>query len=125
MSRSQESLKKVREIELVTRRLVNDRLALRVTALHRSLMNEMIAVTEVQTLSGAGEDFVHVWRHEGVEVHREAHELEVVSATSKRVRLKSGLAAAALPSDAAGMWTVDVETAHGQLVGRLAFEVMR
>ncbi len=105
--------------------LVNDRLALRVTALHRSLMNEMIAVTEVQTLSGAGEDFVHVWRHEGVEVHREAHELEVVSATSKRVRLKSGLAAAALPSDAAGMWTVDVETAHGQLVGRLAFEVMR
>ena len=88
-------------------------------------MNEMVAVTEVQTLSGAGEAFVHVWRHDGVEVHREGLELEVVSASGRRVRLKSGLAAAALPGDAAGMWTVDVETAHGQLVGRLGFEVMR
>ena len=105
--------------------LVGDRLALQVTALHASLMHEMVAVTEVQTLSRAAEDFVHVWRHEGVEMHREAHELQLVNISRDRVSLKSGLAAAALPADPVGWWAVDVETDHGQLGGRVEFEVTR
>ena len=94
------------------------RLKLQVTSLDRSLMREMVAVTAVD---GAAEGFVHVWRHDGTEVHREALELLDLGDG----RFKSDLAAAALPVDPSGVWSVDVETAHGQLVGRLLFQVTR
>ncbi|MEZ4470698.1 MAG: DUF5924 family protein [bacterium] len=101
--------------------LVDGRLAYEVTALHESLMQQMVAVTDVQTLVDAGEEFVHVWRRNGTEILRLTPSRTAVE--GDRVRLRSRLLRAQLPSHRAGPWTVDVETQHGQLIGRFGFRV--
>lgn len=102
--------------------LPDGRLALKVTALHTSLMKEMVAVTDVGTLAGAGETFSHVWRHEGVEIRR-VDQPERLPVSKSRIRLRSHLRGTQLPERRAGLWSVDVETSDGQLVGRFEFTV--
>lgn len=102
--------------------LADGRLGLEVTCLHTDWVNQMIAVTDVQTLADSGEDFVHVWRQDGAIVQRMAPSR--TSAGRDRVRLQSRLRAEQLPQERAGRWTVDIETTAGQLVGRHAFEVI-
>jgi hypothetical protein len=41
------------------------------------------------------------------------------------LRLRSALPPAKIPAERTGSWTVDVETADGQLVGRAVFSVER
>ena len=48
----------------------------------------------------------------------------VEGAPNGAVRLRSTMPHAALPASPAGRWTVDVQTADGQLVGRARFEVI-
>lgn len=103
------------------RLLPDGRLALEVTALHEDLMNQMIAVTDVLTLTPTEEQFVHVWRHFDQEVLRLTPTRSI--ADPDRIRLRSTLQAEQLPENRAGPWTVDVETEHGQLVGRFGFQV--
>ncbi|MFN3199833.1 MAG: DUF5924 family protein [Bradymonadia bacterium] len=102
--------------------LEDGRLALKVTELHHSLMKEMVAVTDVMSLSGAGETFTHVWRREGEEVRR----IEILDAKpveKSRVRLRSHLRGTQLPEERPGQWSLDIETGDGQLVGRFNFTV--
>jgi hypothetical protein len=97
------------------------RLTYEVSALHSSVMRDTIAVTDVFTPAGAGEAFVHVWRLDGHEMLRLNPEVDQVQ--PQRLRLRSSLRRSQLPRDKAGVWTVDVETDGGQLVGRFRFTV--
>lgn len=97
------------------------RLTYEVSALHSSVMRDTIAVTDVFTPAGAGEAFVHVWRLDGHEMLRLNPEVDQV--TPQRLRLRSSLRKSQLPRDKAGVWTIDVETDGGQLVGRFGFAV--
>jgi hypothetical protein len=105
--------------------LPDGRLAMEVTSLHAAVLREVIAVTDVVVPGGKGDRLVHVWRHDGVELHRAAEETSRVQGPSGAVRLRSALFAENLPEDLAGPWTVDVETDDGQLVGRVSFRVER
>lgn len=102
--------------------LPDGRLAMRVTALHASVMKHMRAVTDVASPTATPEQFVHVWRQNGREVLRLVPTQHQVDRS--RVRLASELYYQHLPSDRAGPWTIDVETADGQLVGRTRFSVL-
>jgi hypothetical protein len=105
--------------------LPDGRLAMEVTSLHAAVLREVIAVTDIVVPGGKGDLLVHVWRHDGVELHRAGEETSRVEGPSGAVRLRSALFAENLPEDLAGPWTVDVETDDGQLVGRVAFRVER
>jgi hypothetical protein len=100
--------------------LPDGRLALEVTALHEDLMNQMIVVTDVLVLTDSNEQFVHVWRHFDREVLRL---IPTRQPADTLIRLRSTLEAEQLPQNRAGPWTVDIETEHGQLVGRFGFVV--
>ena len=102
-------------------RLPDGRLKYEVTALHASAMRDTTAVTEVFTPAGAGEAFVHVWRHDGDEVLRLNPTVD--QATTQKLRLTSSLRESLLPDRVAGRWALDVETDGGQLVGRFTFTV--
>ncbi len=103
------------------RLLPDGRLALEVTALHEDLMNQMIAATDVLILVDSSEQFVHVWRHFDREVLRLIPTRQPTE--DNLIRLRSTLEAEQLPENRAGPWTVDIETEHGQLVGRFGFVV--
>jgi hypothetical protein len=102
--------------------LEDGRLTLEVTALHTSKVQEMIAVTDVQTLADSGEAFVHVWRHGEREILRFTPSR--MKTGPDRVRLQSMLRREQLPDNRVGAWSVDIETTSGQLVGRHGFTVM-
>ena len=102
--------------------LKDGRLAMHVTTLHTEQIHEMIAVTEVATPAGFEEDFRHVWRFEGAEVFRLQPKLQMIEGNI--LRLRSDLIGQPLPTNAVGEWSVDVETAHGQLIGRVNFSVV-
>jgi len=104
--------------------LPDGRLAMEVTSLHSSVIQELEAVTDVVLPGGKGDRLHHVWRREGVEVHRAQEATARVDGPEGTVRLKSSLEANKLPTTLAGLWTVDVETEDGQLVGRTAFRVV-
>jgi hypothetical protein len=106
------------------RLLPDGRLAMEVTALHASVIQELQAVTDVVIPGGKGDRLHHVWRREGVEVHRAQEDTARVPGPEGTVRLKSSLDAKLLPPALAGRWEVDVETEDGQLVGRTWFQVM-
>jgi hypothetical protein len=116
------------------KQLDDGRLAIEVKALHPSVIQELIAVTDVVVPGGKGDRLRHVWRHAGVEVHRSTEETSRIaapkptqSATSKTtgvVRLRSSLTGHDLPANLVGSWAVDVETEDGQLVGRTEFDVV-
>ena len=52
------------------KQLPDGRLAMEVKTLHPSVIQELIAVTDVVVPGGKGDRLRHVWRHDGVEVHR-------------------------------------------------------
>jgi hypothetical protein len=104
--------------------LPDGRLAMEVTRLHPSVIQQLIAVTDVVVPGGKGDRLRHVWRHRGVEVHRSTEETSRVAGPRGVVRLRSSLTGKDLPKDLVGPWSVDVETQDGQLVGRAEFEVV-
>ncbi len=104
--------------------LPDGRLAMEVTSLHAAVLREVIAVTDVVVPGGKGDRLVHVWRHDGVDLHRAPEETSRVEGPSGTVRLRSALFAESLPDELVGPWSVDVETDDGQLVGRVSFRVL-
>ncbi len=106
------------------KQLPDGRLAMEVKALHPSVIQELIAVTDVVVPGGKGDRLRHVWRHAGQEVHRSSEEVSRIAGPNGVVRLRSSLSGKDLPGDLVGAWRVDVETEDGQLVGRAEFEVV-
>jgi hypothetical protein len=105
------------------KQLPDGRLAMEVKTLHPSVIQEIIAVTDVVVPGGKGDRLRHVWRKGGREVHRTTEETSRIDAPRGAVRLRSSLSHDDLPEDLVGAWTVDVETDDGQLVGRASFDV--
>jgi hypothetical protein len=104
--------------------LPDGRLAMEVTLLHAAVLREVIAVTDVVVPGGKGDRLVHVWRHDGIDLHRAPEDASRVEGPSGTVRLRSALFAENLPEELVGPWSVDVETDDGQLVGRVTFRVV-
>ena len=104
--------------------LPDGRLAVEVSVVHVSKLNDLYAVTDVALPGGEGDDFVHVWRFKDGDFVMETETDRVEGAPKGAVRLRSTMPHAALPASPAGRWTVDVQTADGQLVGRARFEVI-
>lgn len=103
--------------------LDDGRLAVEASKLHRTLIHEMYAVTDVVVPGGKGDRLVHVWTHEGEVVSR-VHEVDPKAhGPTGTIRLRSRLDAQTVPEQPAGAWTVDVFTQDGQLVGRTQFEI--
>lgn len=94
-----------------------------VRELHPSVIDKLIAVTDVVVPGGKGDSLVHVWKHDGDEVHRATETTSKVDGPEGTVRLRSGLTGRDLPKRLVGTWNVDVETQDGQLVGRVSFLV--
>ena len=105
------------------KQLADGRLAMEVKTLHPSVIQELVAVTDVVVPGGKGDRLHHVWRHGGAEVHRSTEETSRIAGPRGVVRLRSSLTDKDLPVDLTGSWSVDVETEDGQLVGKAAFEV--
>jgi hypothetical protein len=103
--------------------LPDGRLAMVVTTLHPSVIQELVAVTDVVVPGGKGDRLRHVWRQEGTEVHRTSEETARIAGPPGVVRLRSTLSGEDLPRVLVGRWCVDVETDDGQLVGRTNFRV--
>jgi hypothetical protein len=106
------------------KQLPDGRLAMEVKTLHPSVIQELIAVTDVVAPGGKGDRLRHVWRQGGLEVHRSTEETSRIEGPKGVVRLRSSLIDKDLPADLVGAWRVDVETEDGQLVGRAEFQVV-
>jgi Family of unknown function (DUF5924)/Protein of unknown function (DUF2914) len=105
------------------KQLADGRLAMEVKTLHPSVIQELVAVTDVVVPGGKGDRLHHVWRHGGAEVHRSTEETSRIAGPRGVVRLRSSLTDKDLPVNLTGSWSVDVETEDGQLVGKASFEV--
>lgn len=103
--------------------LPDGRLGMVVRELHPSVIDKLIAITDVVVPGGKGDRLVHVWRHDGREVHRAAETTSRVDGPAGAIRLRSALSGRELPQTLVGSWAVDVETQDGQLVGRVRFDV--
>jgi Family of unknown function (DUF5924)/Protein of unknown function (DUF2914) len=103
--------------------LADGRLGMEVNKLRPSVIDKLIAITDVVVPGGKGDRLFHVWRHDGHEVQRAMESTSRVDGPKGSVRLRSGLTGRQLPKDIVGSWSVDVETQDGQLVGRTAFSV--
>ena len=103
--------------------LDDGRLGMVVHELHPSVIDKLIAITDVVVPGGKGDRLVHVWRHDGDEVHRATETTSKVDGPEGTVRLRSGLTGRQLPKRLVGSWAIDVETQDGQLVGRVSFLV--
>lgn len=97
-----------------------DRPAMAITAIHRSLVPALHGETLVAAPGGLGDEMVHVWRHDTVEVDR-ARVRPIPTDDPNVISLRSKLRK--VPEDPTGAWSVDVETMDGQLVGRATFRV--
>lgn len=108
--------------------LDDGRLGMEVHDLHSSVIDKLIAITDVVVPGGKGDRLLHVWRHDGQEVHRATELTTRVAAPADSkdkgtIRLRSALTEGQLPTRLFGKWSVDVETQDGQLVGRVSFTV--
>jgi hypothetical protein len=103
--------------------LPDGRLAMEVRSLNEAVITQLLAITDVVVPGGKGDRLTHVWRHDGVEVHRATEDTSRVEGPSGTVRLRSDLSGGKLPPNLVGSWSVDVETDDGQLVGRTEFVV--
>jgi hypothetical protein len=90
-----------------------------VRAVRSGNVKELYCVTDVQVF-GSGDTFRHVWR-KGRKVLEHKGTDAPASTERKVVRVASKLPE--LPDSAEGKYSVDVETASGQIVGRVVFEV--
>jgi hypothetical protein len=104
--------------------LADGRLGMEVKDLRPEVIDKLIAITDVVVPGGKGDRLVHVWKHDGHEVHRATEDTSrVADAPKGMIRLRSGLTGRQLPTTLVGNWSVDVETMDGQLVGRVSFTV--
>jgi hypothetical protein len=104
--------------------LQDGRLGMEVEHLHPSVVDQLTAITDVVAPGGKGDRLVHVWKHDGHEVHRATENTaRVADAPHGLIRLRSSLSGKNLPHGLVGSWSVDVETQDGQLVGRVPFTV--
>jgi hypothetical protein len=104
--------------------LPDGRLAMEVKVLHASVIQELLAVTDVVVPGGRGDRLHHVWRRDGEQILRLTEEETTDHDGPKgTIRLQSRLTGTKLPRDRGGAWSVDVETEDGQLVGRTYFTV--
>jgi hypothetical protein len=94
-----------------------------VRELHPSVIDKLTAITDVVVPGGKGDRLMHVWRHDGGEVHRATETTSRVEGPEGAVRLRSSLTERQLPPHLVGSWSVDVETEDGQIVGRVGFMV--
>jgi hypothetical protein len=98
-------------------------LTMEVTTLDVKSLQRLVAVTDVVLPAGKGDTLVHIWRRTLAEaVFESREETSRVPGATGGVRLRSTLSR--IPKPANGTWTVDVETADGQLVGRARFKVV-
>ncbi len=104
--------------------MADGRLSMEVSTLHADALSQLIAVTDVVVPGGKGDRLVHVWRKDGIEIHRAPEEMSRVAGPQGSVRLRSTLSGPALPDNAVGSWSVDVDTEDSQLVGRVTFRVV-
>jgi len=107
-------------IELPDGRVVNAQSAIPARDLER-----IVSVTDVASPTGSRETFQHVWRHDRKVVARLTPSTTVMKGPVTRLRLRSALPADKIPAERTGDWSIDVETADGQLVGRATFEVQK
>jgi hypothetical protein len=103
--------------------LPDGRLGMVVRELDPSVIDKLIAITDVVVPGGKGDTLVHVWRHDGDEVQRATESTSRVEGPAGTVRLRSALGGRELPKRLVGDWAIDVETQDGQLVGRVSFVV--
>lgn len=103
--------------------LPDGRLVMEVKRLHTSAIRQLVAVTDVAAPGGLGDELQHVWRIEG-ETIRAIAATRVAGAREGTIRLRTMIGAEKLPAKLTGSWTIDVETRDGQLVGRVAFDVI-
>ena len=108
--------------------LPDGRLGMEVHDLHPSVIDKLIAITDVVVPGGQGDRLLHVWRHNGHEIHRATEDTTRVAAPAEStdkgtIRLRSALTDRQLPPRLIGDWSVDVETQDSQLVGRVSFTV--
>jgi hypothetical protein len=106
------------------KQLPDGRLAMEVKTLHPSVIQELIAVTDVVVPGGKGDRLRHVWRHDGRRgASHDRRDVAHRRAEGHRA-LRSSLTGRDLPTALLGAWRVDVETDDGQLVGRTEFQVV-
>lgn len=103
--------------------LEDGRLGMVVHELHPSVIDKLIAITDVVVPGGKGDRLFHVWRHDGDEIHRAMETTSRVDGPEGTVRLRSGLSGRELPQKLVGSWAIDVVTQDDQLVGRVTFLV--
>ena len=103
--------------------LADGTLGMVVTELQPSVIDKLTAITDVVVPGGKGDRLMHVWRHDGHEVHRAMEGTSRVAGPKGAIRLRSALSGRQLPKHLVGSWIVDVETEDGQIVGRVAFTV--
>lgn len=104
--------------------LPDGRLTMHVSKLHESLIQEMHGLTDILTPGGHGDKLIHIWRHEGVIV-QQGPVAPGGDPPMGTVRLRSTLGSLDLPVGITGEWSIDVVTEDDQLVGRVAFKVVR
>ncbi len=104
--------------------LPDGRLGMEVRTLHPSVIDKLIAITDVVAPGGKGDRLVHVWQHDESEIHRATEDTSRVEGPQGTVRLRSALTGRQLPARLLGNWSVDVQTQDGQLVGRVSFRVV-
>ena len=103
--------------------LPDGRLGMVVRELHPSVIDKLTAITDVVVPGGKGDRLMHVWRHDGDEVHRATETTSRVAGPEGAIRLRSALGGRQLPAHLVGSWSVDVETEDRQIVGRVSFTV--
>jgi hypothetical protein len=74
------------------------RLAVEATTLHVSVIERLVAVTEIVVPGGTGDRLLHVWRRDGDEVFRAPERATEVAGKGDVVRLRSTLSSSSRPS---------------------------
>jgi hypothetical protein len=94
----------------------------KITRIRASQLADLRCVTLVTDLGRAREPLVHVWRHRDQVIER--WQPADVAHDERRSRVVISWAHAR-PADPLGPWSCTLETADGQLVGRIQFDVIR
>ncbi len=101
--------------------LDDGKLLYEIRSLRAAQAHDLFAVTDVRIV-GRAERFKHVWKRNQKELRHEP--AEAAPATERGVvRVASKLPRTTLPEDAVGLYSVDVVTESGQIVGRVLFEI--
>jgi len=89
--------------------------------MRRDQLEDLRCVSQISEPGGLRDEIIHVWRQGRHEVARVTPE---AMADCRGLVLKSVLGQTRLPADPKGTWSCTVETADGQLVGRVGWKVV-